>query len=130
MGSKYGVGEAPVALDAVHEEAACAVILRPVHLFDGNVAAHVRQHRHIAEPAVALGVDVVHPAVVAPVERDFDLRAAREGPEEHGGIEDVDVHSQLVHVREPLLDIGHLGGLFSHLDRAEIGPLLNGAAPR
>ena len=104
-GKEVGVSHALVVLAVAHEDAAGAVLLGPVQLLQGLVHAHMGEYGSPAQPALAHVMDVRDPAVVASAERKLGFRAAGEGPEEDGGIEDMGVDAELIHVSDARGDV-------------------------
>ena len=113
-------GSAPVALDALLEHAAGAMVFRPAQLLDRAVHREEREHRHPAQPAVAPGGPLGHPAVVRPGDGQLGLGPSTErAANERRGIQNLDIDAQLIHVSNPGIYIDQLS---SHLGRT--GPLV------
>ncbi len=110
---EIGVGELAVAGQPAHEDAAGAVGLGAFELRAHQAVVVERQERRQGDPAQAAlpgRPDIGEPAIVAAVDREFDLGPPGDRPQEQAGIEHLDVDGQLVHVGEPLVDIAKLAG--------------------
>ena len=113
---EIGMRQRQIAFQTAHEHAARAVLpaereLRadPVHRLQGG-------HDDPAEPPAPLRPDVGQPAVVGPDQGRLAAERARDGAQEQGRVEDLDVDPERVHVAQPSRDVGHFARLFRRVE--------------
>ena len=100
--------DGPVVLHAAEVDAPRAVVDGPVQLLDSLVHDVDRQDAGPAQAAVRLAPDVGHPSVVTLAHGDLDLVPLRELHGEDGGVEELVVDAELVHVAQPGADVEHV----------------------
>ena len=119
-GEERVVREQPLPFEAVHEDPAGAVVLAEADLLDGPVRGPRRRQHHPPDTAASLLPDLREPAVVTPAERPLHIGAGGQRTQKQRRIDDLDVHGQLVHVRNARRHVGQLARLRRGVE-AEVG---------
>ena len=110
-GVEVGVRQKPVALHRAQQHRAGAVLLGETDLVQRVRHAQGRRHARPPEPPVRLRPDVRQPPVPAPAQRHLHRRPLGHLFDEHGVVQHLHVHADVVHVLQPEPHVAQLPGL-------------------